>query len=169
MYFAMFQLLVYVALMACIHRYAAAKKKGYSLIGFGFALISATILLIDYFLQVSVIQPSLLSGETDGLAILSQYNPHGIFIALEELGYLMMGIAFLCMAPVFSGSRIKGAVRWIFILSFILTFSAFLSYSFVYGVNREYLFEVAAISVNWLTLILAGGLLSFVFQRGNTE
>jgi hypothetical protein len=29
-----------------------------------------------------------MNGETDGLSILTQYNPHGIFIALEEIGYL---------------------------------------------------------------------------------
>lgn len=76
-------------------------KKIYGYIGLSFSIISATILLIDYFVQISVIQPSLLQGETEGIAILTQYNPHGIFIALEEIGYLMMSLSFLCVAPVF--------------------------------------------------------------------
>jgi hypothetical protein len=32
-------------------------------------------------------QPSLLKGETEGLTLFLQYNPDGIFIALEDLGY----------------------------------------------------------------------------------
>jgi hypothetical protein len=32
-----------------------------------------------------VVQPSLLSGESEGLAIISQYNPHGVFIAMQDL------------------------------------------------------------------------------------
>ena len=32
--------------------------------------------------------------------MLIQYNPHGVFIALEEPGYLVMSLSFLFMAPV---------------------------------------------------------------------
>jgi len=40
-----------------------------------------------------------------------QYNPHGVFLALEELGYLLMSLSFLFMAPVFAGrSRLESAV-----------------------------------------------------------
>jgi hypothetical protein len=55
------------------------------MLGIVFATISCTLLVGDYFIQISVIQPSLLKGETDGIALLTQYNPHGIFIALEEV------------------------------------------------------------------------------------
>jgi hypothetical protein len=37
----------------------------------------------DYFIQLTVVQPSVLQGKVDGLLLWSQYNPHGIFIALE--------------------------------------------------------------------------------------
>ena len=36
-----------------------------------------------------------MNGETDGIALLTQYNGHGIFIAMEELGYITMSISFL--------------------------------------------------------------------------
>ena len=49
--------------MVCIHYYAPVEKKVFSHIGLSLALISAIVLIIDYFVQVSVIQPSLVNGE----------------------------------------------------------------------------------------------------------
>jgi len=61
--------------------------------------IAALTLLADYFVQLTVVQPSLLAGERDGIALLSQYNPHGLFIALEELGYLLISLSLVCLMP----------------------------------------------------------------------
>ena len=109
---------------------------------------------------------SLVNGETDGIAIITQYNPHGIFIVLEEIGYLMMSVSFLCMAPVFSGTnRLERAIRWIFIISFILTILSLIIISILYGINREYIFEVVVIVTDWTVLIVTGILLSVVFKR----
>lgn len=164
-YPSMLMCLAYLALMSFIHGYASEEKKVYTRIGFSFALISSLVLLMDYFIQVSVIQPSLLLGEADGVAMLSQFNPHGVFIALEELGYIMMGFSFLFVAPVFGGNRLENWIKWLFVGAPILTFLSFLAYSFAYGVFREYRFEVAAISINWLTLIASGILLSIMFRK----
>lgn len=158
--------LIFVVLMVCIHHYASKEKKVFSQIGLSFALISAAVLISDYFIQISVIQPSLVSGETDGIALLSQYNPHGIFIALEEIGYLMMSAAFFCITPVFAGtSRLGSAICRIFIAGFILTITSLVIYSFSYGIHREYRFEVAVITINWVVLIVSGLLLSILFRR----
>ncbi len=74
--------LLFVVLMVCIHYYASDDGKMFSHIGVVFAAISATVVSVDYFIQLTVMQPSFLEGETEGLSLLSQYNPHGIFIAL---------------------------------------------------------------------------------------
>jgi len=166
MYPAILLTLIYVVLMVCIHHYASKEKKIFSQLGFSFALISAAILIIDYFVQISVIQPSLINGEIDGIAILTQYNPHGIFIALEEIGYIMMSLSFICMAPVFSGiNKLEKAIRWTFIISFVLTIISFIIISILYGITREYRFEVIVISIDWIALIVSGILLSVLFKR----
>jgi hypothetical protein len=38
-------------------------------------------------------------------------------------------------------------------------------FSVFYGIFREYRFEVAAFSINWLALVASGILLSIVFKR----
>lgn len=165
MYPAMVQLFAFVILAACIHRFAASDKKIYSLLGYSFALLSAALLITDYFLQVTVVQPSLMNGETDGIALLTQYNAHGIFIALEELGYLLMSTSLLFMAPVFAKDTVQKALRIIFLISFALTALSLAIISLQFGVQREYRFELAVISINWLALIPSGILLSLVFKR----
>ena len=76
----------FVVLMACIDAHAAESKKLYSRIGLSFALVYAVVILVDYFLELTVVLPSLQAGETAGLSLFTQYDPHGLFIALETLG-----------------------------------------------------------------------------------
>ena len=60
-------------------------------------------------------------GETEGIALISQYNGHGIFIAMEELGYIIMGLSFLFLTPVFNRiNRLERTIRWCFPAPFIL-------------------------------------------------
>ena len=163
---AMLLVVFYVILMVSIHAYAAQHKSIYSQIGLSFALIAAGILLSDYFIQFSVVPVSLMNQETDGIALLSQYNAHGIFIVLEELGYLLMSLSFLFLAPVFANrDRLASVVRWVFIAGFVLTMVFLVVISIIYGLDRMDRFEIAVISVNWLVLVLNGVLLSVLFRR----
>ena len=163
---AIVMILAYVALMVSIHAYAPDGKKIFSQVGLAFALIAATVLLSVYYIQFSVIPVSLMNHETDGLALLIQYNPHGVFIALEELSYLLMSLSFLFMAPVFTGkNRLDATVRWIFVIAFVLAIAALVVISFLVGLERQDRFEVAVISIDWLTLIVNGTLLSLLFRR----
>jgi hypothetical protein len=166
MYPAIILSVFFVVLMAFIHQYASDNKRIYSLIGLSFSLLSSFSLITDYFIQISVIQPGLLNGETDGIAMLTQYNPHGVFIALEEVGYIMMSVAFMSIVPVFSGSGVlKCAIRWTYAICFFLTIFSFAMISLRYGIKREYRFEVAVITIDYLTLIVSGLLLSRLFKR----
>jgi hypothetical protein len=163
---AMLLVVVYVILMVSIHAYAAQHKKIYSQIGLSFALIAAGILLSNYFIQFSVVPISLMNQETEGIALLTQYNAHGIFIVLEELGYLLMSLSFLFLAPVFTNEgRLASVIRWVFIAGFVLTMVFLAVISIIYGLDRMDRFEVAVISIDWLVLLINGVLLSLVFRR----
>jgi hypothetical protein len=162
---AMLLIVVYVTLVVSIHTYAAPHTKIYSQIGLSFALIAAGILLSDYFIQFSVVPISLMDQETDGITLLTQYNRHGIFIVLEELGYLLMSLSFLFLAPVFTNEgRLASVVRWVFIAGFVLTMVFLAVISINYGLDREDRFEIAVISIDWLVLLINGVLLSLLFR-----
>ncbi len=166
MYPSLLMALLFVVLIVCLHRYANPDKQVFSSIALALAIVSATILVIDYFVQLAVMQPSFLKGEVEGLSLFSQYNPHGIFIALEDIGYLLMGVSFLFIAPVFVGQHRPGkAIRVVFIISGILTIGALMLLSILYGSALEYRYEVTSLTINWLTLIIGGAMLSIYFKR----
>lgn len=166
MYFAIFQLFAYIIFIVSNHFIAPLEKRIYSFISIAFALISTTVLLIAYFTQFSIVPISVMKGESEGIALLTQYNGHGLFIALEELGYITMSISLLFLAPVFSiKNRIEKSIRIILISQFVLTLISFLAYSIQFGVDRNYRFEVATITINWLAIITIGILISLFIRR----
>lgn len=155
--------MIFVVLMVCIHYYASDEKKIFSQIALSFALIYSALIITDYFIQFTVVIPSILSGETVGLSLITQYNPHGIFIAIEGIGYLMMSLSLLFAAPVFTGGKLESAIRWLFIASFILALGLFAILSLLkYDIV---VFEVGILTINWIVLIISGILLSILFKK----
>jgi hypothetical protein len=155
--------LLFVLLFACIHSFALEGRKLFSRIALLFAGAYALVILADYFSQLTIVMPSLQAGETAGLSLFTQYNPHGFFIAGEALGYLLMSLAFLCAAPVFSGGRAGRALRWLFGLDFILAVAAFVGLWLL--MHDLIAFEVTILMINWIVLIISGVLLAIVFRR----
>jgi len=169
MYISIFQLFAYLVFIISIHFIAPVEKRLFSFISVAFALISAIVLLIAYFVQFSVVPASVMNGETDGIALITQYNGHGIFIAMEDLGYITMSISFLFLAFIFSKKNsLEKTIRVILLMSFLLTVLSFLFYSFKFGIDRSYRFEVAAITINWLVTITAG-IFIFIFLKNRLK
>jgi hypothetical protein len=158
--------LTFVILMTCIHRQASEDKKIFSQVGLSLALIYAVAITIDYFIQLAVVQPSILSGETSGLSLFTMYNPHGIFLAIESLGYLMLSVALLFAAAVFAKGRVERAIRWVFVTSFVLAIGSLAVFSLSgYDIIA---FEVTILTINWIVLIVSGALLSIIFKRSGS-
>lgn len=106
-----------------------------------------------------------MKGETEGIALITQYNEHGLFIAMEELGYITMSISLFFLAFSYNkNTRIESVIRLILTAQLFLTILAFIFYVVKYGIARSYLFEVATISINWFVLIIVGILISIHFH-----
>ncbi|MGE3507715.1 MAG: hypothetical protein AB7N65_02385 [Vicinamibacterales bacterium] len=153
-------------LLATMHERTPVPRRGFARSALAFGVMAATTLTAAYFIQLRFVQPAVLKDELDGLAPLTQYNPHGVFIALEEAGYTSMAVAFL-----FAGltlpkeGRLERALRLILIGGFVAVAVLFVVFSVVYGMELEYRFEVAAITVDWTVLIVASTLLASVYAR----
>jgi hypothetical protein len=165
MYPALLPAPLFVILLSGVHDRAALDRKPFGRAAVAFGAMAATILTAVYFIQLRYVQPAVLRGELDGLAPWTQYNPHGVFIALEEAGYLLTGVAFLFGGLALStDSRVLRAVRTIFFLGFAFVVTTFVALSGMYGFDVEYRFEVAAISIDWTVLIAAGALLAIAYR-----
>jgi len=124
-------------------------------IGVAFALISTGILLVDYYVQVNSVVISLMSKEYEGIALLTQYNPHGVFIALEELGYITMMLSFACLVPVFWKKGYK-PIAILYLIGFVGSVVGYIIISMQFGLDKQDRFEVIVISLAWLILIING-------------
>lgn len=166
MYLAIFQLFAFVVFIVTNHYNTHSSRRLFTLLSISFTLISSTVLLIAYFTQFSVVPISIMKGETDGIALLTQYNDHGLFIAMEELGYITMSIALFFLAFAFSNKPgIERVIRLILFLQISLNILAFIFYSVKFGLERSYRFEVAIISITWLSIIVVGILSGLLLKR----
>jgi hypothetical protein len=167
MYPAIALSLLALVFVECVHHQLSASRELLSRIGVAFTIIGVAILVVDYASQLTFIQPALLLGETEGLSPWSQYNPHGIFIALENVGYVLLNLAFLFIgiAIVRMPTRLWRAAGWVFAGGGALTFVMLVFYSASYRVRLDYRFEVTAIAITWLVLIVAPVLLAIAFLR----
>ena len=169
MYPAMLLMLLFVVFVACVHENAPPSRKIFGLVALCLAVLAAAVLLINYFVQVTVMSPSLEKGQVDGFAMLTMYNPDGVFIALEELGFLLMSLSLAVLAPVFvSGTRVERAVRWLFVSALVIAVVALVAVSVDRGVDRGYVFELIVITIVWTTLIVGGPLVA-VALRSSTR
>jgi hypothetical protein len=170
MYPAIVLTLLVMVLMECIHSQMPPSRALLSRIGVAFTIMGVAILVVDYAIQLTFLQPALLIGETEGLSPWTQYNPRGIFIALENVGYVLLNVAFLFIGLAMLGmpARLWRATGWVFADGGALTLAALVLYSVNYRVRLDYRFEVAAIGVTWLVLIVASVLLSIAFLRRGT-
>jgi hypothetical protein len=167
MYPAIVLTLLALLLVECIHSQLPPSRELLSRIGVAFTIMGGAILVVDYAIQLTFIQLALLIGETEGLSPWTQYNPHGIFIALENVGYALFNVAyvFIGVAMLRMPTRLWRAAGWIFALGGALTLMLLVFYGGFYRVRLDYRFEVTAILITWLVLIVAPVLLSIAFLR----
>jgi hypothetical protein len=161
---------LFVTLCACVDLWVDDGKRIFSRIALAFAAIAAALITLDYFIQIQVVQPSLLKRETEGLALFSQYNPHGLFIAMEDLGYLMMSASLFFLGAALSRStRLEISLRILLRGGALLAFATFIGMSLYFGNDLETRFELAIITISWTALTIASLMLGILFRRTSRQ
>jgi hypothetical protein len=154
---AIVQMAVFIIFVIAHHFLAPDEKKIYSFISVAFALMAALILMTTYHIQSAVVPVSMMKNQAEGIALLTQYNGNGIFIAAEELGFTQMSLAFLFLSLTFPFKTwLEKSIRVILSAPFIANVLIFIILFFQYGIDRDYRYEVVAITTNWLAAIFVG-------------
>jgi hypothetical protein len=165
-YPAIVMALGFVVVTAGLYELAPPDARLAGLVAVAFSTLAAGLLVGDYFVHLMVVVPSLAKGEGAELAAFSMYNGHGAFIALENAGYAVMGLAFLAVAAVVAGpGRIPRAIRWVFLVAGVLAVGGLIVFAALFGVDLDVRYEVAAISIVYLALAVGGALLTAWFRR----
>lgn len=123
----------------------------------GLAGMSVFTLLLAYGIQLLVMQPALVLGETESLSAWSQYNPHGLFIALESAGNWLAGLALIALSIAISahGSSLCWIQR-LSLVSGVVIIGLLPIMAAMYRTDLAYRFEVFSISILWPTLAILG-------------
>lgn len=160
MYPVLLMVLAYLVLSVCLREYAQAGARTWGTLGLSLAVSSVTVLAIAYFVQIYTIQPALVGHEAAGVVALSQYNPHGFFIALESLGYLAMSLSLGAFAFTLGRARLERAARWVLWGAALLSVVTLVLMTSAYGMALEYRFEVAIITIDYFALAVGGALIA---------
>lgn len=157
----------FYAFVVAARRSAPPRRRYLAELVAGLALAALVVLTLTYGIQLMAVQPSLLKGESEYLSLWSQYNPHGLFIATESLGYLLFCLALLGLAGVVPGvDGFARGLRWtsgglggLGVLALPLLAGRL-------GTNLEYHYEVASLLCAWLASIVLGILAAVLAFRG---
>jgi hypothetical protein len=107
---------VYVALFCCLHEYAAEEKKILTRIGLCFMV--ALMILGDQLVYVhfGVMRLIFSKGITPGMESFLHWNFDSPMVSSGSLGWtFFIGLAFLVVAPIFSGDRLTRSLRYSFL------------------------------------------------------
>ncbi len=111
---AFLQPLAFATLVSSVYDLAASDKKMWGRIGLLFAFAFMVVSSINYFIQITVVRQSVMTGQLDGVGQLIQLNPGSPMFALVLLSWgLFQGLASLAIIPVFGNGRLENALKWL--------------------------------------------------------
>ena len=149
----------FLVVMACIHCYASESKKVFSLVGLSFAIIYATLISLNYFIQLTFVNQTSFD-----VSIFSMTNPQSLMWVIEVLGYFFMGLATLFAAPVFGSGGIEKIIKWLFIVNGILGIGALIGY----GMNVPLEIMLGGLIVWDIVMPVSSALLAYLFWNART-
>ena len=135
-----------VILFCSIHDLAQGDRRTLTRIALSFVLCYASLGGITYFLQFTTVRVNIAQGHLQGLEHFVEANPTSAVNAIGVLGWnVFLGLAFLFVAPVFSGSRLEKALQTLFWIEGIISILGGLGYAAeVYVIYALYLIGIAS-------------------------
>ena len=146
----------FLVVMACIHTYASDEKKVFSLVGLSFAIIYATLISVNYFIQLTFVRQT-----TFDVSIFDMTNSQSMMWVIEILGYFFLGLSTLFAAPVFGSGKVERLVKWLFVVNGILGILTPIGYT----LNLPIEVLLGGLIVWDIVMPLATASLAYLFRR----
>jgi len=152
--------LTFPIMMSCIHYYAPDDKKIWSLLELVFAVMYSAVLAINYWLLLTVVRESLLSGYIEGLEWFVIGSPHSITNTIEGIGYGFMGLAAIFVSQVFGGNRLEIWLQRLFIVNGVADIAGV-----ILGGLGIMTATMASLALWCLTFPVAAAMLAILFKQ----
>ena len=92
-----------------LHYISPYTKKYWSHAALLLALMYVIFVTANYVVQLATVIPMTLQGKAEEIGLLIQ-TPHSLFWNFDAIGYIFMGLATFCAAPIFGN---KGFQKWL--------------------------------------------------------
>lgn len=110
-----------VFLWSAVHVFAPADRKIFSQCSLAMITVLAALTGIVRFVQLSLVPQALAAGKTDGLDFFRVYGEFSLMADIEVLAWGgFLGLALLCLAPVFRRRKLERGLFWTLIVSGLL-------------------------------------------------
>jgi hypothetical protein len=146
---------IFLIVITCIYYSAPDDKKILGHIGLSFAIIYATLISINYFIQLTFVQFGAFNTD-----ILSITNPQSMMMTIEVLGYFFMGLSTLFIAPIFQSGRLEKSIRWLFIFNGILGIGGAIGFA----LNLDWRILIGGLILWTIVMPITTALISYWFK-----
>jgi len=146
----------FLVAMACIHCYALDEKKVFSLVGLSFAIIYATLISVNYFIQLTFINQSTFDA-----SVFDMTKSQSMMWVIEVLGYFFMGLSTLFAAVVFGSNKVERLIKWLFVANGILGILTPIGY----GLNWPLQILLGGLIVWDIVMPISTALLAYLFKQ----
>jgi hypothetical protein len=105
-----------VAALVALHYTVPSDRRPFSHLGVLFSTVFMVMVSINRFVQLTVVRPSVLEGNTSGLERFMPYAPRSAMLSLELVGWgFFLGMGLLCAAFALPRDGSGGKARWSFL------------------------------------------------------
>ncbi len=159
-----------VVFWTLLHEAVPPDRKPFSRASLAFVVIFATLTSINRYVGLTVVKQGIASGSTEGLQWFLPYGWPSVMLALEILAWgFFFGLACLCLAPAFSGSRLDRAISLLLIAIGIMSLLSALGPVLGYRSLDFSPFTIAGVLAWGPGLTAAFALMAVWFRRRKVE
>ena len=143
----------FLAMLVCVNALTPSERKIWSQLGMAFACVYVPLCVAAYSVELLVVEPRVMRGNTTETALLTLVRGDSVFNAIDGIGYMFMCLSTLVAAPAFDGGRLERTIRRLFVANGLLAAPIFLTYF----VNRSLIWVAAfwSVTVTGSAILLA--------------
>jgi len=149
---------IFLIVIICIYYTAPDDKKIFGHIGLAFAIIYATMISMNYFIQLTFVRFGVFNTD-----VFSITDPQSMMMTIEILGYFFMGLSTLFIAPIFESGRLEQSIRWLFVFNGILGIGGAIGFA----LNLDWRILIGGLIIWTIVMPITTVLISYWFKQRN--
>ena len=133
----------FLALLVCVNALTPGERQIWSQLGVAFACVYVPLCVAAYIVELVVVEPRVMRGNTTETALLTIARGDSVFNAIDGIGYIFMCLSTFVASRAFDKSRLQRWIGRLFVVNGMLAVPIFLTYF----VSRSFIWMAALWSI----------------------